>query len=211
MLAVNTYDEFLKVVDVIAQSYAKQDEQPILSEPSIVVLVGPSGCGKSKLATRILKNYPQFEKPISYTTKDATATEENEWYHYVSLETFRDMVESGEMFQSTMYSGHGYGSVKSDVESILAKGKHVITTMDICGAMSLKTHFNNVTTIYVSRQKKAIIETILRKNSSIKDKANRIMGLDFCERNRTLCDYVVNFNYYDEAYAKLVEILKLEK
>lgn len=211
MLAVNTYDEFLKVVDVIAQSYAKQDEQPILSEPSIVVLVGPSGCGKSKLATRILKNYPQFEKPISYTTKDTTATEENEWYHYVSLETFRDMVESGEMFQSTMYAGHGYGSVKSDVESILAKGKHVITTMDICGAMSLKTHFNNVTTIYVSRQKKAIIETILRKNSSIKDKANRIMGLDFCERNRTLCDYVVNFNYYDEAYAKLVEILKLEK
>ena len=120
------------------------------------------------------------------------------------------MVESGEMFQSTMYAGHGYGSVKSDVEKILQSGKHVITTMDICGAMSLKTHFNNVTTIYVSRQKKAIIETILKKNSSIQDKANRIMGLDFCERNRSLCDYVIHFNYYDEAYNKLVEILKLK-
>ena len=36
------------------------------------------------------------------------------------------------------------------------------------------------------------------------------MGLDFCERNRSLCDYVINFNYYDEAYNKLIEILKLK-
>ena len=120
------------------------------------------------------------------------------------------MVESGEMFQSTMYAGHGYGSVKSDVDRILSEGKHVLTTMDICGAMSLKTHFNNVTTVYVSRQKKKIIETILRKNSSIKDKANRIMALDFCESNQSLCDYVVNFNTYDEAYEKLCEVLKIK-
>ncbi len=210
MLAVNTYDEFLKVVEVIAQSYATQDVKPLLSEPSIIVLVGPSGCGKSRLAKRLLKSFSQFEKPVSYTTKDPTATEENDWYQYVSVDKFREMVESGEMFQSTMYSGHGYGSVKSDVEHILSQGKHVLTTMDICGAMSLKTHFNNVTTIYVSRQKKKIIETILRKNSSIKDKANRIMGLDFCERNQSLCDYVISFNIYEEAYEKLLEILKLK-
>lgn len=209
MLAVNTYDEFLKVVEIIAQSYAKQDTKPLLSEPSIIVLVGPSGCGKSRLAKRLLKNHPQFEKLVSYSTKDPTATEENDWYHYVPVEKFREMVESGEMFQSTMYAGHGYGSVKSDVENILAQGKHVLTTMDICGAMSLKTHFSNVTTVYVSRQKKKIIETILRKNSSIKDKANRIMGLDFCQRNQSLCDYVVTFNIYDEAYEQLLDILKL--
>ena len=211
MLAVNTYDEFLKVIDVIARSYAKQDDTPILSEPSIIVLVGPSSCGKSKLATRILKKYPEFEKPVSYTTKDPTAIEDNDWYQYVSVEKFREMVESGEMFQSTMYAGHGYGSIKSDFENILAQGKHVITTMDICGAMSLKTHFDNVTTVYISRQKKSMIETILRKNSSIEDKANRIMGLDFCAQNKDLCDYVINFNYYDEAYKKLCDILKLEQ
>ena len=210
MLAVNTYDEFLKVVEVIAESYAKRDVKPLLSEPSIVVLVGPSGCGKSTLANRILQSTDLFEKPLSYTTNDPTATEENDWYHYVSVDTFRDMVESGELFQSTMYAGHGYGSVKSDLEAILQKGKHVLTTMDICGAMSLKTHFKNVTTIYVSRQKKAIIEAILRKNCSIKDKANRIMAVDFCKQNMSLCDYVVDFNTYDEAYTQLCDILKIK-
>jgi guanylate kinase len=211
MLAVNNYDEFLKIVEIISSSYAKRDDAPLLSEPSIVVLVGPSGCGKSKLARRILQKTDAFEKLISYTTKDPTAEEENEWYHYVSLDTFRQMTESGEMFQSTMYSGHSYGSVKSDIEKILQSGKHVLTTMDICGAMSLKTHFKNVTTIYIRRQKKAIISNLLRKKSSVEDKANRIMAIDFAEKTADLCDYVVKFDLYDEAEEKLSEILRLNQ
>ena len=209
MLAVNTYDEFLKVVEIIAQSYAKQDTKPLLSEPSIIVLVGPSGCGKSRLAKRLLKNHPQFEKLVSYSTKDPTATEENDWYHYVPVEKFREMVESGEMFQSTMYAGHGYGSRKSDVQSILDKGKHVMTTMDICGAMSLKTNFKNVTTIYIQREKKALLANILKKNSSIEDKANRILAIDFENKNASICDYIVSFDSYDEAVDKICDILKI--
>jgi guanylate kinase len=211
MLAVNNYDEFLKVVEVIADSYSKQDVKPVLSEPSIFVLVGPSGSGKSKLATQILKETDNFEKPISYTTKDPTATEENEWYNYVSVQEFRNMCESGELFQSTMYAGHGYGSIKSDLEKILKSGKHVLTTMDICGAMSLKTHFKNVTTIYVSRQKKAILSNILRKNSSLEDKINRIMAIDYAKKNSEICDFNVRFDTYQEALVQLREILGIKK
>lgn len=207
MLAVNTYDEFLKVVEVIANSYAKGGQQKDLSTPGIVVLVGPSGCGKSKIATEILKKSDRFEKPVSYTTKDPTSTEKNAWYNYVSVRTFRKMIESGELFQSTMYAGQGYGSCKSDLERILAKGKHVLTTMDICGAMSLKTYFPNVTTIYISRDKKAIMRNILRKNSSIEDKINRICAIDFEKQNSAICDYVVRFENYDDAVEKVCKIL----
>ena len=124
MLAVSNYDEFLKVVEVIAESYSVAAET-LSEEPSVVVLVGPSGSGKSKIATRFLDRTEGFEKLVSYTTKDPTAVEENQWYNYVSLDTFRHMCESGEMMQSTMYAGHGYGSRKGDVESILAQGKHL--------------------------------------------------------------------------------------
>ena len=211
MLAVNTYEEFLKVVEVIADSYAKRNKKPNLNEPGIVVLVGPSGSGKSKIATHILSETDRFEKPISYTTKDPTATEENAWYNYVSVEHFRQMCESGELFQSTMYAGHGYGSCKSDLEKILARGKHVLTTMDICGAMSLKTHFPNVTTIYISRQKKAVLSAILHKNSSVEDKVNRIMAIEFEKKNAEICDFVVRFDTYDEAIEQIHEILDLGK
>jgi guanylate kinase len=186
---------------------SNQSDAP--DDPSIVVLVGASGSGKSKIASTLLDATDRFEKLVSYTTNDPTAVEENQWYNYVSLETFRNMCDSGEMFQSTMYAGHGYGSRKADVEKILASGKRVLTTMDISGAMSLKTHFKNVLTIYIKRDKKKLMSTILRKNSSIEDKVNRLTSLEFEQQNAEICDYVVEFDEYGEALAQLRNILNL--
>ena len=207
MLAVNNYEEFLKVVEVIAESYSVQPDSHRSEEPGIVVLVGPSGSGKSKIATRLLNKSQRYEKLVSYTTKDPTAVEENSWYNYVSLDTFRAMCDSGEMFQSTMYAGHGYGSRKTDVEAILSRGKKVLTTMDICGAMALKTYFKNVVTVYIKRDKKKLMASILRKNSSIEDKVNRLSAIDYEEQNAQLCDYVVRFDSYDEAVNQLQHLL----
>ncbi len=209
MLAVNTYEEFLKLVEVIADSYSPKPERYSLTEPSIVVLVGPSGSGKSKIATQVLARTDRFRKLRSYTTNDPTAIEKNEWYHYVPLESFHSMCESGEMFQSTMYAGHGYGSRKSDVEAILSQGKHVLTTMDICGAMSLKTNFRNVITIYIKRDKKALLASILKKNSSVEDKVNRILAIDSEKQNAGICDYVVQFDTYDDAVEQICSILQI--
>lgn len=209
MLAVNTYDEFLKVVETIAESYSTTPHRFSYEEPNVVVLVGPSGSGKSKIATRVLSATDQFEKLVSYTTNDPTAVEKNQWYNYLALDEFHRMCESGEMFQSTMYAGHGYGSKKEDVEKILAKGKHVLTTMDICGAMSLKTNFKNVTTIYIKRNKKALMSSILRKNSSVEDKVNRLIAIESEKQNAEICDYVVPFDTYDEAVEQICKILRL--
>ncbi|MBE6917107.1 MAG: hypothetical protein E7470_04280 [Ruminococcaceae bacterium] len=208
MLAVNNYDEFLKLVEVIAESYSAVSHQTAPEHPDIVVLVGPSSSGKSKIATRFLSENDDFEKLTSYTTKDPTAVEVNHWYHYVPLEDFRKMCDSGEMLQSTMYAGHGYGSKKADIQQILSRGKRVMTTMDICGAMSLKTYYKNVTTIYIKRDKKALMANILRKNSSIEDKVNRLMAIEYEEKNAALCDYVISFDTYDEAAEQLGRILK---
>ncbi len=210
MMAVSNYDAFLELVEVIAESYTIRPDASELTEPSVIVLVGPSGSGKSKIATQVLSKTDRFEKLVSYTTNDPTAIEKNEWYNYVSLDTFRQMCDTGEMFQSNMYAGHGYGSRKADVEKILAKGKHVLTTMDIGGAMLLKTCFKNVVTVYIQREQKALMASILRKNSSVEDKVNRLIGIEFEKRNADICDYVVCFDTYDQAVEQLCDILGIE-
>ena len=209
MMAVNNYDEFLKLVEVIADSYTIKTPET-WAEPGIVILVGPSGSGKSTIATRLLEKTDKLQKLISYTTQDPTAVEENQWYNYVSVEEFRQMCDSGEMFQSTMYAGHGYGSKKEDVQAILDDGRHVLAAMDIGGAMSLKTNFKNVTTIYINRDKKKLMASILRKNSSIEDKVSRLIAIESEKKNEEICDYVVKFEEYDDAVNQICQILGIE-
>ena len=80
--------------------------------------------------------------------------------------------------------------------------------MDICGAMSLKTHYKDVVTIYVKRDKRELLKSILEKNSTNEDKINRIISIDDERRNEEICDYVVDNNgNYDEISDKILEIL----
>ena len=191
MLAVNTYDEFLKLVEVIAEGYSLNPGSHDPAAPGIVVLVGPSGSGKTEVAKQLMKKSRKFEKLISYTTDATVGLQGGEWYHYISVDAFRQMCESGEMFESTMYAGHHYGSCKQDVERILEKGKHVLTVMDICGAMSLKTHFPNVTTVYIQRNKRDLLENLLSKSLSMDEKVRRILALEAEEKNAEICDFTV--------------------
>ena len=189
MLAVNNYDEFLKLLEVITNSYTYVEGTEEL--PSIVVLVGPSGTGKRAIADTLQKRSDRFGMLVSYTTKAAAAETEGDWYTHISREQFFGMLENGEFFESTMYAGHGFGSRKEDVDRILAQGKIVLATMDICGAMALKTNYSNVTTVYIKQNRRALLTSILQKDCSVEDKVNRIIAIDDEKRNRRICDHVV--------------------
>jgi guanylate kinase len=130
-----------------------------------------------------------------------------EQYHYLSVEAFRKMRDSGEMFESTMYAGHNYGSCKADVIKIQESGKHVLTVMDICGAMSLKTHFPNVTTVYVQRDKRDLLENLLTKPLSMDEKIRRIMSLEAEEKNAGICDYMVSGDDPQQAAREILDSL----
>lgn len=208
MLAVNNYDEFLKLVEVIAKSYSCFEE---FKKPNIVVLVGPSGSGKTKIAKKLLAVKDDFMKIKSYTTKDLTALSENDWYNYVSMPEFIKMMDNGELFESTMYAGHGYGSKKSDVDEIIAKGKIPLVAMDICGAMALKANYENVVTIYIKKDRKELLTSILNKNCSLEDKVNRLISIEDEKRNEEICEYVVKVTNknYDITVSEILKLLKL--
>ena len=151
----------------------------------------------------------KFQKLISYTTDASVGLQGGEWYHYITVDAFRKMQEKGDLFESTIYAGHSYGSCKSDVEEILAQGKHVLTVMDICGAMALKTHFPKVTTIYIKRDKPTLLANILNKNLNVEEKVSRLLALEAEQQNAEICDYVVNFTTAADAAKEIVKGLKL--
>ena len=207
MLAVNNYDEFLKLLEVITTSYTYVEGTG--EQPNIVVLVGPSGSGKRKIARALLDKSDRFEMLVSYTTKEPAENEED-WYTHISRDRFFSMLESGGFFESTMYAGHGFGSRKEDVDRILASGKKVLATMDICGAMALKTNYSNVTTIYIKQDRRSLLSSILRKDCSDEDKVNRIIAIDDEKRNRQICDQVVYHTGINETADAILTMLDLK-
>ena len=210
MLAVNNYDEFLKLVEVIAESYSVKTERFTLDQPRIVVLVGPSGSGKNEIADIMLSKKDCFEKLLSYTTETPNECNEDAGYVYVTEEQFRKLQESGEMFESTVYANNFYGTRKKDVYDILQKEKHVLTVMDICGAMALKTHFTNVVTIYIKREKRALLESVLEKDITTREKVNRLMAIEAETQNAEICDYIVYVDNYENAADKICERLNIK-
>ena len=209
VLAVNTYDEFLKLVEVIADSYRVKSTPKTAVEPSVVVLVGPSGSGKNGIARALESQCPRMERLVSYTTADGLDEQAMERYRYVSEEEFLEMHQQGELFESTNYANHFYGSRKADVEAILASGHHALTVMDICGAMSLKTHFSNVITIYVKRNRRDLLSAILEKEIPNREKVNRLLALESERANAEVCDYVVEYESRDQAVTQILSRLDI--
>ncbi len=207
ILAVSNYDEFLKLFEIIANSYSAKQEPLSLSQPSILVLVGPSGSGKNEIAGELLSRNKNFKRLISYTTDSSVKKQNDDRYHYVTKKQFLAMSDKEELFQTTTYANHSYGSRKSDVEDILKSGHHVLTVMDICGAMALKTMFPNVITVYVKRDRKDVITAILNKDCTTEDKANRLLSISVEKRNVQVCDYTVAFRSASQAVDEILDKL----
>ena len=208
MLAVNNYDEFLKLLEVITTSYTYVEGTE--EAPQIVVLVGPSGSGKRKIAQALLEKSDRFSMLVSCTTKPPASENESDFYTHISRKQFFQMLENGEFFESTMYAGHGFGSRREDVDKILASGKIVLATMDICGAMALKTNYSGVTTLYIKQHKRDLLTSILQKNCSDEDKVTRIIAIDDEKRNKQLCDHIVYHQGINETADAILTLLELK-
>lgn len=209
VLAVNNYDEFLKLVEVIADSYSVKLDRFKLSEPGVVCLVGPTGSGKNDICGQIVERCSRFERLISYTT--AKMSSDNDRFNHVSLREFHKMSDNGELFELTNYANHFYGSRKADVEAILSKGKHVITVMDICGAMAMKTNFPNVVTVYVGGDRKSLITSIIERKASTDEKVKRILAIDNEKRNEQICDFSVGSADVDAAVDMILSMVGEDK
>ena len=106
------------------------------------------------------------------------------------------MVDNKEIFEWTVYAGEYYGSNSSELKEILNRGKNIVIPIDICGAISLKSMFKNVFTVYVDRRKADLLRCIIERDISTDDKVKRIISLDAEMRNEEICDYSIR-NYTD--------------
>ena len=110
----------------------------------LFVFSAPSGSGKTTIVRHLLKQERfNLEFSISATSREARGEEVNgKDYYFISLEDFKNKIKNDEFLEwEEVYRDNFYGTLKTEVERIWAKGKHVIFDIDVAGGLRIKRKF----------------------------------------------------------------------
>lgn len=111
----------------------------------LVIFSAPSGSGKTTIVRELLQRFPQFEFSISATSRQPRGKEQHGIdYYFLSSDEFRQRVERDEFVEwEEVYAGTCYGTLKSEVERIWAKGNVIVFDVDVMGGINLKRLFGD--------------------------------------------------------------------
>ncbi|WP_340066315.1 guanylate kinase [Ascidiimonas aurantiaca] len=110
----------------------------------LLIFSAPSGSGKTTIVRHLLQ-YPELnlEFSVSCTTRAPRGEEKHgEHYYFLSLENFKQHIKNGDFVEwEEVYRDNFYGTLKTEVERIWAKGKNVIFDIDVAGGLRIKKKF----------------------------------------------------------------------
>ncbi len=109
----------------------------------VVIFSAPSGSGKSTIVKYLLTRGLGLEFSISATCRAPRGEEQNgREYFFFSPEEFKSKVANNEFLEwEEVYPGCCYGTLKSEVERIWAKGNTVVFDVDVIGGLNIKKIF----------------------------------------------------------------------
>ena len=115
-----------------------------------LVLSAPSGGGKTTIANALVAAREDVEYSVSATTRPPRPKERDGVdYHFVSREEFDRRVKAGEFLEWAEYGGERYGTLKADIEKVLAAGRHAVLDIEIQGARAVKQHYPEAVLVFV--------------------------------------------------------------
>jgi len=107
--------------------------------PFLLVLSSPSGVGKSTIARHLLAARDDLAYSVSATTRAPRASEQDGVeYHFLTPEQFKEQADAGAFLEWATYGGHQYGTLRSEVEAILASGKNAVLDIEVAGAAQVR-------------------------------------------------------------------------
>lgn len=111
----------------------------------VIIFSAPSGAGKSTVVNHLLGLHPEFEFSISATSRSPRGTErDGVEYYFISAGRFRELIAADAFVEhEEVYRDRFYGTLKSEVERIWAKGHVIIFDVDVKGGVNLKKYFSD--------------------------------------------------------------------
>lgn len=111
----------------------------------VVIFSAPSGSGKTTIVRHILDLHPEMEFSVSATSRPPRGQEQDGVdYYFLSPRAFKARIRADKFVEyEEVYEGRFYGTLKSEVDRIWAKGHVIIFDVDVKGGISLKNYFGD--------------------------------------------------------------------
>ena len=111
----------------------------------VFIFSAPSGAGKSTVVNHLLEIHPEFEFSVSATSRAPRGQEQDGVeYYFIDADRFRELIAEDAFIEyEEVYEDRFYGTLKSEVDRIWAKGHVIIFDVDVKGGVSLKRYFGD--------------------------------------------------------------------
>ena len=111
----------------------------------VIIFSAPSGSGKSTVVNHLLAKCPMLELSVSATSRPPRGSEQDGVeYYFLTNEEFERRIANNEFVEyEQVYVGRYYGTLKSELERIWAKGHIIAFDVDVKGGVNLKKIFGD--------------------------------------------------------------------
>lgn len=177
---------------------------------SLYIVAAPSGAGKSTLVNALLKRETGIRLSVSYTSRGPRPGEQDGvHYHFVTSNTFMEMVERGEFFEYAIVHGDLKGTARTAVEQQLARGVDVLLEIDYQGARLVRHLMPDAISIFILPPSREELERRLRSRAQDSEEVirRRLAGSRAEISHAHEFDYIIVNEIFDRALDDLTTIV----
>ena len=183
-------------------------------ENKVMVFSAPSGAGKTTIVTHLLKTFNKLEFSVSATSRAPRGQEvDGKDYYFLSVKEFKKRIKNGEFVEyEEVYPGSFYGTLKSEVERIWAKGNVIMFDVDVKGGVSIKKIFGEKAfTVFIMPPSLEVMEQRLRARGTDSEEAIKTRVAKAAEEMTYAAkfDAVLVNDVLEESFEKAERLVKL--
>ncbi len=180
----------------------------------LLIVSSPSGAGKTTLCNRLRGEFPDLRFSVSHTTRAPRPTEVNgREYHFVSDETFHEMVRIGRFAEWARVHDHHYGTSLQEIDLARTMARGVLFDIDHQGARQIKAKLPEAVGVFILPPSLKELERRLRGRGTEDEQATR-RRLENARgeiEHYGIFDYVIVNDDIEQAYGKLRGVVFAER